>query len=135
MPGQPAWLDMAVYCEGDASYILYKKCREMWGNKNITPSVSHEMIEKFCRQIPEQEKTNVRVIRNDWVSSKSEVWKFYFNMFGRAEKSISIMCSYFLPGRTFRKKISRAVKRGVTVKVILAGASHHKDDHNIQEVF
>ena len=98
----------------------------MWGNKNITPTVSQEMIEKFCKQIPEQERTNVRVIRNDWVSRKSEIWKFYFNMFSKAEKKISIMCSYFLPGRTFRKKISRAVKRGVAVKVILAGTSDIK---------
>jgi cardiolipin synthase len=126
MPGQPAWLDMALYCEGEASYILYKKCREMWGSRNITPSVSHEMVEKFCRHIPEQERTNVRVIRNDWVSSKSEIWKFYFHMFNRAEKRICIMCSYFLPGRTFRRKISQAVRRGVTVKVILAGTSDIK---------
>ena len=47
-------------------------------------------------------------------------------MFNRAEKRITIMCSYFLPGRTFRKKISRAVKKGVTVKVILAGTSDIK---------
>jgi cardiolipin synthase len=63
LPAQPAWLDMALYCEGEASYILYKKCREMWGNKNITPTVSHEMIEKFCKANSEQERTNVRVIR------------------------------------------------------------------------
>lgn len=33
------------------------------------------------------------------------------------------MCSYFLPGRLFRKRLSQAVKRGVKVKVILAGPS------------
>jgi cardiolipin synthase len=32
----------------------------------------------------------------------------------------------FFTGRTFRKKISRAVKRGVAVKVILAGTSDIK---------
>ena len=44
-------------------------------------------------------------------------------MFNKAEKSITIMCSYFLPGRLFRRKIAQAVKRGVKMKVILAGIS------------
>ena len=44
-------------------------------------------------------------------------------MFNKAEKSITIMCSYFLPGRLFRRKLSQAVKKGVKIKVILAGIS------------
>lgn len=123
MPDEPAWLDMALYCEGETSYSLYKKCREMWGNKNITPSVTPDSIKNFCKQIPENAKTEVRVMCNDWVKGKSEVWKSYLEMFYRAEKNIVIMCSYFLPGLTFRKSISRAVKRGVKIKVILAGTS------------
>jgi cardiolipin synthase len=80
----------------------------------------------FCEQIPENEKKGVRVRRNDWVKRKSEVWKSYLEMFKRSEKNIVIMCSYFLPGLTFRKSISRAVKRGVKIKVILAGTSDIK---------
>ena len=33
------------------------------------------------------------------------------------------MCSYFLPGIVLRRQLSKAVKRGVEVKVILAGPS------------
>ena len=33
------------------------------------------------------------------------------------------MCSYFLPGRTYRKLLSKASARGVKVRVILAGKS------------
>jgi cardiolipin synthase len=33
------------------------------------------------------------------------------------------MSSYFLPGRTFRRLLSRATARGVKIKVILAGKS------------
>ena len=33
------------------------------------------------------------------------------------------MSSYFLPGRTFRKSLSAAVRRGVKVKLVLAGES------------
>jgi cardiolipin synthase len=44
-------------------------------------------------------------------------------MFVKAEKQLTIMCSYFLPGRLFRKKLALASKRGVKLKVILAGTS------------
>jgi cardiolipin synthase len=123
MPGEPAWLDMALYCEGEASFTLQNMCREIWGIKNTLPMASQKEIENFCHQIPLAEQTNVRVRRNDWVKRKSEIWKSYLEMFNKSEKSITIMCSYFLPGRLFRRKIAQAVKRGVKVKVILAGTS------------
>lgn len=122
MPGEPAWLDTALYCEGEASFALHHICREMWGDKNL-PSIDTSPIEAFCDNIPEDEQIMVRVRRNDWVNRKNQIWKTYYDIFSKAEKKITIMCSYFLPGRLFRKKISQAVKRGVQVKVILAGRS------------
>lgn len=65
----------------------------------------------------------VRVRRNDWVKRRSEVWNTYRLLFAMANESITIMSSYFLPGRTYRKLLSRATARGVKVKVILAGKS------------
>jgi cardiolipin synthase len=44
-------------------------------------------------------------------------------LFAQANENITIMCSYFLPGRTYRKLLSRASARGVKIKVILAGKS------------
>jgi cardiolipin synthase len=123
MPGEPAWLDMALYCEGEASFTLQNICREIWGNKNTLPVASQKEIENFCHQIPLEEQTTVRVRRNDWVKRKSEIWRSYLEMFNKSEKSITIMCSYFLPGRLFRKKIAQVVKKGVKMKVILAGTS------------
>ena len=123
MPGKPAWLDMALYCEGEASLILQNMCREIWGDKNTLPVTSRKEIESFCHQIPLAGQATVRVRRNDWVKRKSEIWRSYLEMFNKSEKSITIMCSYFLPGRLFRRKIAQAVKRGVKMKVILAGTS------------
>jgi cardiolipin synthase A/B len=123
MPGEPAWLDMALYCEGEASFLLQSTCREVWGSKNKMISVSWAEVENFCNQIPNEEQVEVRVRRNDWVKRKSEIWSSYLEMFNKAEKSITIMCSYFLPGSLFRRKINQAVKRGIRMKVILAGTS------------
>lgn len=123
MPDEPAWLDMALYCEGEASFILQNICREIWDNKNTVPAASRKEIENFCHQIPLARQTTVRVRRNDWVKRKSEIWRSYLEMFNKSERSITIMCSYFLPGSLFRRKIAQAIKRGVKMKVILAGSS------------
>ena len=53
-------------------------------------------------------------------------------MFDHAEKRITIMCSYFLPGSVYQKKLSRAAKRGVDIKVILAGISDIKVAKNAE---
>ncbi len=116
-PGEPAWLDMALYCEGEASLVVENICIQMWSNKKNLPAIQSEPVKQF------EEQTPVRVRRNDWVKRKSEIWKSYLDMFSNAEKSITIMCSYFLPGRLFRIKLSQAVKKGVKIKVILAGTS------------
>jgi len=44
-------------------------------------------------------------------------------MFNDAEHHVWIMSSYFLPGRQIRHSIIRALKRGITIRVILAGTS------------
>lgn len=123
LPGKPAWLDMAVYCEGEASYIVYHICRKMWGEKNLVPAISWKTVDTFCDTIPYSEQTGIRVRKNDWVNSKVDIWRSYLEMFNKAQEEITIMCSYFLPGLLYRRKLTQAIKRGVKVKVILAGIS------------
>ena len=123
MPGDPAWLDMALYCEGEASFILNNTCYNMWGDKEIAPAIGWEEVDRYCKEIPEAEQVQVRIRRNDWVKRKKEVWGSYLNMFNKAEKQITIMCSYFLPGRIFRRRLAQATRKGVKIKVILAGIS------------
>jgi cardiolipin synthase len=65
----------------------------------------------------------VRVRRNDWVRRHMQVARSYMEMFTKAEDHITIMSSYFLPGRSFRKAMRKAVERGVKITVIAAGKS------------
>ena len=123
MPGEPAWLDMALYCTGEASLAVQHICRQMWLKKKNLPVQQSELTEQSDERIPVAAQIPVIVRRNDWVKRKSEIWKSYLEMFTKAQSTITIMCSYFLPGRLFRIKLSDAVKRGVKVKVILAGIS------------
>lgn len=69
------------------------------------------------------ELVDVRMRRNDWVRRKSQISKTYIEMMLGAQSHITILCSYFLPGNIMRKYIRRAVKRGVKIKVVMAGKS------------
>jgi cardiolipin synthase len=126
LPGDPAWLDMAIYCEGEASYIVYHICRKMWNEEIREPAIAWKGIDEASDRIPELERTEVRVRQNDWVKRKVQIWSSYLEAFNKSEKELLIMCSYFIPGILYRRKLIQAVKKGVEVKVILAGISDIK---------
>jgi cardiolipin synthase A/B len=121
MPGDPAWLDWAIMVEGEAATDLYKICVGLWVKfpAEVKRIISGEMIPV----IDQSWNCPVRVRRNDWVTRKNEISRSYLEMFNKSNNEIIIMSSYFLPGRVFRKNLSKAVKRGVNIKLILAGAS------------
>ena len=124
MPDEQAWFDLALYCEGEASYQLHLICNQMWRKrKRLKDNIEKKEVEAFCNSIDKEERQLIRVRQNDWVKRKSEVWNTYRYLFAQSQESITVMSSYFLPGRTFRRLLSKAVKRGVKVKVILAGKS------------
>lgn len=123
LPDQPGWLDVALYCEGEASFQLHQTCHKMWNDRKVQDNISKKEIETFCNTIEKKEYHSVRVSRNDWVKRKNEIWNNYLYMFRHAKEQITIMCSYFLPGGSIRKAMIRAAKRGVVIRVILAGRS------------
>lgn len=121
MPGTPAWLDFALYVQGEAAVQLFQICTDMWKPTNSQIIQMPKDIEDFLNSIPEKEYCSVRVRRNDWVKNKIEIWRSYLELFNHANKSIVIMCSYFLPGWELLKRLSRAAKRGVQIKIVLTG--------------
>ncbi|MGZ3844889.1 MAG: phospholipase D-like domain-containing protein [Flavisolibacter sp.] len=112
----PAWLDYALLVQGEAAFRVFQYCYHQWGHKEklLKPGISQNHLHQNC---------SVRVRFNDWVKGKNDIWKTYFNLFNLAEESITIMCSYFLPGRVLRKRLGVAAKKGVKVRLILAGPS------------
>jgi cardiolipin synthase len=121
MPGNPAWLDWAIKVDGEAATELYKICLGLWVKfpAEVKKIISREKLPV----IDPAWNCPVRIRRNDWVTRKNEINRSYLEMFNKANNEIIIMSSYFLPGRVFRKKLGMAVKRGVNIKLILAGAS------------
>jgi cardiolipin synthase A/B len=123
MPTQPAWLDFALYAEGEIAKQFCVLCFKTWNNfslnMGITPCEEKQQVFNFA----EAEKTLVRMRRNDWVRRKNEISATYIEMFKNVQSHITILCSYFLPGKIIRRLLKNAAKRGVKIKVITAGPS------------
>lgn len=123
MPGKPAWLDFAMYAEGEIARQLCVLCWKTWRGfprrMGITPCEQQEL--RF--DIPDEDKSMVRMRRNDWVRGKKQISRSYIEMLRTAKNEITILCSYFLPGRIMRQNILQAHERGVKINVVLAGLS------------
>ena len=121
MPGAPAWLDWAIKVEGEASYELFKLCNQYISKK------PEDWLVLAKQEIINALDTNlhcpIRIRRNDWVMGRNEISASYMEMFRNARNEIIIMSSYFIPSPFFRKNIIKALKRGVKIKLILAGIS------------
>lgn len=122
--GQPAWLDWALYARGDIAPELVRVCLELWTR-------SKRERRKLLWQaqppgLPPATTCAIRLRRNDWVQKRSQITTSYLEMFKDARSHIYIMSSYFLPGMLVRKKLARAARRGVKIKLVLAGISDVK---------
>lgn len=122
-PGQPAWYDMALLVEGDSALELYDICLKIWERDTTKKNVLRKKLLDIFAYIATENSVGVRVLQNDWVRRKLEIYFAYHKIFKQAQKNITIVCSYFLPGLSLRNRLSRAAKRGVEVKVVLANTS------------
>jgi cardiolipin synthase len=121
LPGTPAWLDWAIKVEGEASFELFKLCNQCYSKK------PEDWLALTKQDIANALDTNlhcpIRIRRNDWVMRRNEISASYMEMFRNARHEIIIMSSYFIPSPFFRKNILNALKKGVKIKLILAGIS------------
>lgn len=115
---QDAWLDWAVYACGD----IAKPIRRICEHRSKISLKSHPLPrpEFTTHDYPE---CRIRTRINDWVNRKMQVTNSYMEMFRKSKSRIIIMSPYFMPGKTFKKKLSEATKRGVQVQIILGAQS------------
>jgi cardiolipin synthase len=125
-PGYKAWLDFAVFVEGEIAKELCVLCWKTWkgfpAKTGSTPCEGQPLPAALLSDA----STMVRMRINDWVRNKKQISRSYSEMLQNAQSHVVILCSYFLPGKTFRKNLMRAAKRGVHIKIILAGLSDIK---------
>lgn len=123
MPDQRAWLDFALFLEGEAAKELCVLCWKSWKNYPSRMGITPCEREQLQFDIAPQEACDVSMRRNDWVRRKNEISATYINMFRNSKSQITILCSYFLPGRIIRRQLRYATERGIKIRVITAGVS------------
>ncbi len=122
LPDDPAWLDFAIYMEGEIAKELCILCWKTWNNYlAVNEFGTCQPAETLAiEQLPQ---CNVVMRRNDWVRRKNEISATYIEMLRYSTKEVILLCSYFLPGHIIRKQLSFARERGTRIKVVTAGIS------------
>ncbi len=112
------WLDYAIEINDEnISESLQKLCRDLFFKNRI-------IRRKEIKSVFENSaKTTIKVLQNDWLKRKNEVFKAYINKISTAQKEIIIVSSYFLPGKKLAKTLKKASQKGVKIKLILSGIS------------
>jgi cardiolipin synthase len=119
----PAWLDFALYIEGEISVELCVLCWKTWKGFPMRMKITPCEEKRIEFKIPDAESVLVRMRRQDWVRRKLDISKTYVEMLFTAKSQVTILCSYFLPGRLMRNLITRASRKGVKIRIIAAGRS------------
>jgi len=121
MPEDPAWLDWAILIEGDVAYELHKLCNLFYTKWN--KKVVHLDKKNILPKINTTLHCPIRIRRNDWVMNLNQISASYMEMLKNAQQEIIIMSSYFIPSNFIRASMTAAIKRGVSIKLILASTS------------
>jgi len=120
LPGQAGWLDVAVCLEGDAASELCDACWMTWKNFQFM-----KRSPEGCRPAEtkiyfgQTHRCALRMRRNDWVRRRYEISRTYREIFQDADEEITLLSSYFLPGRSVQRDIEAAAGRGVRIRVII----------------
>lgn len=114
----PPWLDYAVLIKGEACVYLHQLCESIYHKKPF----GKKREEKIAHLNLKGEYL-LRFRRNDWIRKKNEIYHSYGEAIGKAESSVIIIASYFLPGFLFRRLLKKTRKRGVEITLVLTGKS------------
>lgn len=124
--GIRGWFDLAIYTQGQTSALLHEVCNRLWKRSERKLQLPFVQKKIIFRNTPSESLIPVRIRRNDWIRGRIQITQSYAEFITKAEKSILIISSYFIPGRVFRMRLAAASKRGVKIRVMLAGISDVK---------
>jgi cardiolipin synthase len=117
--GQVPWLDFAVEVQGMVCKDIKRICESVW---------PRHLIRKMWKQLPRTTHSDagtlaVKLLQNDWWRRRVEISGFYREAIAEAQSEIILVASYFFPGFKMRRQLMLARKRGVRIKILLAGRS------------
>ena len=72
-------------------------------------------------QLAAANPVQVALVVRDNVTHRRAIERAYVEAIGQARERIDIACSYFYPGRAFRRALRRAAARGVRIRLLMQG--------------
>jgi cardiolipin synthase len=116
--GKEAWLDYGILVEGPICVQLAEFCTEVLERKFAPGRL--KLPSKWIKAMgPDPESIWTRMRRNDFLRNRRDITRSYNQAVRSAQKEITIVGGYFLPGRRFISLIRRAASRGVQVRIIM----------------
>lgn len=114
---QMPWLDFALIYQGQAVLDTVRVLRRYypWNKKPPKNLISAHPIA--------QGSPDFRVLENNWFRSKLAISFYYRRSIVRANKELTIVASYFIPGAGLKRKLKQAADRGVEIKLLLGARS------------
>ena len=113
----PAWLDWAIYAEGEVAAQLNNVCVHIW-NRSVLRKKCEISTHTKPNPLPVEE-CMVRIRRNDWMYRHTQITRSYRELFNKAHTHATVMTSYFWPPQKLLKCMEEAAKRNVKIKLIL----------------
>ena len=112
------WLDYAVQIkDANMATHLERLCTMIYSKKN------RESISTTKNRLHVSKGVSAHIVQNDWLHRKNEIYDAYINAIENAKSEITILGSYFFPGRSLSKALYLSSQNGVKVKLILSGVS------------
>lgn len=122
-PEGEGWRDDMIRIEGIAALRMRELFLRTWrelGGESAEPTMSEAELRSAVTTIPD-EGPPVRVLAGDFRQQRAVIRRSYIQEIRRAERSIYITNSYFVPDREVRQALCGAARRGVDVRVLLPG--------------
>jgi cardiolipin synthase len=119
--GGGGWHDMHARIEGPAVHDLARVFQKTWDSAG-GPSFPRTRMTDFV-PLRSNHLSYVQVISNIGVLTRSRMRHAYLHAIRRADHTIRIMNAYFIPDLGLRRAFVRAVRRGVSVSVIVPSTS------------
>lgn len=113
-----AWLDYALYIESENCFELSNICMALEEQRYRKTKRS-----PFKKSDFDERELKISFRQNDWLRKKVQIYYSYIQAIKKAEQHITIFGSYFLPGRKLRTELEKARKRGVDIRIVMAGKS------------
>ena len=116
---EPAWRDTMVRVQGDAVRGLQGAFVENWLESSGEILAGPDYFPPLAAHPGSSTALVVTSTPSSGGSTRARV--LFQTLIGAAKKSIDITTPYFLPDRSIRDELVRAVKRGVSVRIIVPG--------------